>query len=55
MALFYASIPFMVLGVAIAVVPLLFAMRDELRLGQVPNVVAAPVEPDTYQVVSQAF
>jgi hypothetical protein len=54
MALFYASIPFMVLGVAIAVAPLLLAIKNELRLGQAPNIATSPVEADTYQVVSQA-
>jgi len=54
MALLYASIPFMVLGVAIAVAPLLFAIRHELRLGQGPDVAEAVVQADTYQVVSQA-
>jgi hypothetical protein len=54
MALFYASIPFMVLAVAVAVAPLMIAMKHELRLGQYPGVVRAEVEADTYEVVSKA-
>jgi hypothetical protein len=41
MALFYISIPFMILGVAIAVVPLLFAIRHDARLSQYAGVATA--------------
>jgi hypothetical protein len=34
MALFYISIPFMLLGVAVAVVPLLWAIRHESNAGE---------------------
>jgi hypothetical protein len=54
MALFYASIPFMVLGVAVAVAPLMIAIKHELRLGQYSGVVRAGVAVDTYEVVSKA-
>jgi hypothetical protein len=54
MALFYISIPFMILGVAVAVVPLLAAIRHDVRMGQYAQVATVIPESSADTVESKA-